>query len=161
MKYLEIAIRTLTVEIFDLQGPCFLKLIRFSVLRTYTCKNKADASTGLYSDQANNGINGNCLREENCFKTILLSTTFSDRLSSIKHAWERHLDIPVLCTVGGCFKRSFSKCVRYKSLQVVRRAYDTPDRQKKMDNSNLCQHGCGEAGTLTHLLWHCPSVRSF
>lgn len=104
--------------------------LNISILRSQVLR---DTSTGLDSDRGDNGINGNCLREENCFKTmhILLSTTFSDRLSSIKHARERHLHIPVLCTVGERFKRSFSKRVRYKSLQVVRRAYVTRGRQKK------------------------------
>lgn len=129
---------------------------RFRVLRTYTCKNKTDSwkwieaiilseyinlevtnskrhLTGLDSDQDNNGINGNCHREENCFKTIyiLLSTTFSRCLSSIKHARERHLDIPVLCTVGDCFKRSFSKCVRYKSVLVVQGLMSHQEEKRK------------------------------
>ena len=45
----------------------------------------------------------------------------------------------------------------------MHRAYITPSRLKKMDNSlsHLCWHGCGEAGTLIHQLWQCPAVQSF
>jgi hypothetical protein len=33
----------------------------------------------------------------------------------------------------------------------------------KMDKSlsHLCRHGCGEAGTLIHLLWNGPSIKRF
>lgn len=46
-------------------------------------------------------------------------------------------------------------------LKILHRAYITPSRLKKMDNtlSNMCWHGCGEVGTLVHSLWLCPAVK--
>ena len=34
---------------------------------------------------------------------------------------------------------------------------------KKIDpsSSDFCWHGCGQVGTLIHMLWHCPAVKSF
>uniref|UniRef100_A0A8C4EM44 Reverse transcriptase zinc-binding domain-containing protein n=1 Tax=Dicentrarchus labrax TaxID=13489 RepID=A0A8C4EM44_DICLA len=38
-----------------------------------------------------------------------------------------------------------------------------PSRLNKIDSSSsdLCWHGCEQVGTLTHMLWHCPAVKSF
>ena len=44
----------------------------------------------------------------------------------------------------------------------MHRAYLTPVRLKKMDQSLSahCWYGCGEEGTLLHMLWHCPVIES-
>ncbi len=58
-----------------------------------------------------------------------------------------------------------SKSVRYRIIQIkiCHRAYITPAKLTKMDpsSSDLCWHGCGQVGTLIHVLWHCPAVKVF
>lgn len=45
---------------------------------------------------------------------------------------------------------------KYHSFQAFRKK-KTPDPS----SCDLCWHGCGQVGTLIHLLWHCPAVSSF
>lgn len=58
-----------------------------------------------------------------------------------------------------------SKCVTYKIIQfkILHRLYITPDKLRKMNSnvSNLCWRSCGKSGTLIHLLWSCPEVKTF
>ena len=48
-------------------------------------------------------------------------------------------------------------------LKTLHRTYITPAKLKKIDpqTSDLCWAGCGERGTLIHMLWHCPKVKYF
>uniref|UniRef100_A0A8C6SN37 Uncharacterized protein n=1 Tax=Neogobius melanostomus TaxID=47308 RepID=A0A8C6SN37_9GOBI len=48
-------------------------------------------------------------------------------------------------------------------MKIIHRAYVTPITLKKMNPnfSDLCWHGCGRTGTLNHMLWTCPDVRTF
>lgn len=88
------------------------------------------------------------------------STVSPNSLSPIEHQWERVFWVyPWQCTTA------LSKYVRSRILQtkIIHRAYITPSRLKKTDNSlsQFCWHFCGEAGILRHLLQQCPSVRGF
>ncbi len=40
--------------------------------------------------------------------------------------------------------------------------YPLQTKKKKMDpsSSDLCWNGCGQVGTLFHMLWHCPAVKT-
>ena len=62
------------------------------------------------------------------------------------------------------FRLFSSKCVRLRIIQfkILNRAYITPVTQSKMDkkHQDLCWHECGKRGTLLHLLWECPAVKT-
>uniref|UniRef100_A0A8C9YFL0 Reverse transcriptase zinc-binding domain-containing protein n=1 Tax=Sander lucioperca TaxID=283035 RepID=A0A8C9YFL0_SANLU len=53
--------------------------------------------------------------------------------------------------------------IQNSKSSLLHRAYITPSKFNKMDNSlsHLCWHGCSETGTLIHLMWQCPAVKSF
>lgn len=58
------------------------------------------------------------------------------------------------------------KSVRLRMIQfkTLHRAYVTPAKLKKIDTqaSDLCWGGCGNRGTLIHMLWqHCPDIKNF
>lgn len=61
--------------------------------------------------------------------------------------------------------RKFSRCANYEELtqKLMLRWYYTPYITAKFskDNSNLCWRGCGQVGTLAHMLWSCPEVKKF
>lgn len=59
----------------------------------------------------------------------------------------------------------FSRCSNYEELaqKLTQRWYFTPYIVAKFskDKSNLCWRGCGQVGTLTHMVWSCVSLRDF
>lgn len=61
--------------------------------------------------------------------------------------------------------RKFSRCANYEELtqKLMLRWYYTPYITAKFsrDNSNLCWRGCGQIGTLAHMLWSCLGVKKF
>lgn len=98
----------------------------------------------------------------------MLCPTFFDCCKSILDQWERDQGLSLTTDQwGAILKRSnnVSKCVTYKIIQfkILHRLHITPDKLRKMNSntSNLCWHGCGKSGTLIHLLWSCPEVKTF
>lgn len=87
--------------------------------------------------------------------------------TSTQLQWQQDLGINLSSSEwDGLWRNSInkSKCVRYRVIQmkIMHRAYLTPVRLKKMDQSlsAQCWYGCGEEGTLLHMLWHCPVIES-
>ena len=97
----------------------------------------------------------------------LLSFSFPNCNTSNQLQWQQDLGINLSSSEwDGLWRNSIntSKCVRYRVIQmkIMHRAYLTPVRLKKMDQSLSahCWYGCGEEGTLLHMLWHCPVIES-
>lgn len=87
--------------------------------------------------------------------------------TSTQAAWEHELNTSLSSSQWASIWRSgihLSKCVRYKIIQykILCRAYVTPVRLAKIsvNTPDLCWHNCGSRGSLIHLLWDCPAVKS-
>ena len=99
----------------------------------------------------------------------LLTTASFVSLSS-QHKWEQdlsihlsnaHWDKPCITKIHNSLIQ-MCKISNSSNTDLAQGIYNTK-QIKEMDKSlfHLCWHGCGEAGTLIHLMWHCPSVKSF
>lgn len=59
----------------------------------------------------------------------------------------------------------FSRCLNYEELAVklLAKWHFTPYIVAKFSdgNSNLCWRGCGQVGTVVHMVWVCPHLRGF
>lgn len=100
------------------------------------------------------------------YELIYAKSTFFKCNPLIK--WEK--DIGKNCTNKqwlSAFKcnHQFSRCSSYRELgeQLLARWHFTPCIVAKFsdDNSNLCWRGCEQVGTLVHMVWACPHLRSF
>ena len=97
----------------------------------------------------------------------LLSKTAPSAYSPVQLAWAHDLNISLSASEWKSVWNSAlysSKCVRLRIIQfkILNRAYITPVTQAKMDKKHqaLCWHECGKRGTLLHLLWECPAVKT-
>lgn len=101
----------------------------------------------------------------NLYRFLTLSSPRCNTLTQMK--WHQDLGINMSTTEWDKLWRdsiTVSNCVRYRVIQmkIMHRAYFTPSKLRTMDQSisDLCWHGCGEVGTLIHMLWHCPAVKA-
>ena len=101
----------------------------------------------------------------NLYRFLTLSSPSCNTLTQMK--WHQDLGITLTTSEWDRLWRNsitVSNCVRYRVIQlkIMHRAYFTPSKLKKIDEniSDLCWHGCGEVGTLIHMLWHCPAVKA-
>lgn len=100
------------------------------------------------------------------YKMLVCSDDTLNRLTESQ--WEQDVGHQIQIAEWKSIWRNSIKCsksVRFRMIQLktLHRAYVTPAKLKKIDphSSDLCWRGCGERGTLIHMLLYCPEVKCF
>ena len=98
----------------------------------------------------------------------LLSNNSPNAYLSTHQAWDQDLKVALSPSEWETLWRKSiysSKCVQFRIIQykILCRSYLTPVTLSKIEgnNDNNCWHGCGNRGTLFHLIWECPDVVTF
>lgn len=99
----------------------------------------------------------NTLHDKLIFKTSNPLFKWTNELNTTitEHQWKKEIVNNV----------STSKCTTYWEMaqKIHLRWYYTPYMLAKFKSaqSNQCWRGCGLVGTLSHMLWSCPNLRSY
>lgn len=134
-----------------------------SIIKSHLSKGSAFSTKGIVDEKLKKAVNR---RGTVSALYKLLIQSLPDNTVSTKLQWEKDIGSTLTEEQWNTITRKLSlcsKCVHYKIIQIkiFHRAYVTPTTLKKMNPnvSELCWHGCGQIGTLGHLLWSCPSVK--
>uniref|UniRef100_A0A8C6S6I3 Reverse transcriptase domain-containing protein n=1 Tax=Neogobius melanostomus TaxID=47308 RepID=A0A8C6S6I3_9GOBI len=123
-----------------------------SIMKNYLTKGIILASKSILEEKLKTAVN-----KRGTVSVIykLLIQSLPDSTTSTKLQWDKDIGFPLTAEQWDTILKNQA------TFQNV--AYVTPITLKKMNPnfSDVCWHGCGRTGTLNHMLWTCPDVRTF